>query len=656
MARINGKRVGDELLNPACSAYDRRVYYNALDASPYLVQGENRIEVTLGNGWFNQQEPDAWFFEQATWCARPRLICELFVDGKLALASGSDWLCGLSRTTYNSLRCGETFDAAQEPTDFHPASIARGPGGFLQRQTLPPIRLRETISPVKTVPAQDGGVIYDFGVNLSGNVEICVTGLRGGKVRVVYSERADENGCIDRTNISEHVHFERFQQDEYILSGDGEETWRGEFSYHGFRYALISCENARIVSVKALCFHTDLAEAGSFAIDHPLVTRLQSAVLRCTRTNYHHMPTDCPHREKNGWTGDAALSCEQALFNFDMRDAYVKWLDDLIDAQRPSGEIPCIAPGTRWGYNGCNGPTWDVALFELPWQTYLFTGDRSVLSQCVDAMRRYLVHLNSTSDGNVWRLGLGDWCPPKNARICSTEALLTAYAWRAFDIYSKAAAALDLRAEAESARNRANEIRASIQKNFIGKEPDTQTFLALLLAFDLSDEPKEELIARLEETLRRADYHIECGIFGVKHLFNALTDNGRFDLAWKLLNADGYPGWSDMLERCPSTLSENWRSSSSQNHHMYSSIGDWFYKGIAGIHLDEQNPGFRRVFLHPHIPDDCRFFRAEHKTPLGALSVQWKDGRLSIVLPEGASAILTWRDAQIELPSGSHIL
>ena len=656
VARINGRRVGDELLNPAFTYYDQRVYYNVLNAAPYLVQGENVIEVTLGNGWFNQQEPDAWRFEQAEWRARPQLICELIVDGELTLVSDSSWLCGTSRTVFNSLRCGETYAAALVPSDLHPAKISRGPGGALQLQTIQPIRLQEVLEPVAVIPASRTDAIYDFGVNLTGNVEICVRGQRGGKVTIYYSERANaDDGTINRVNISEHVHCKRFQQDEYILSGEGEETWHSEFGYNGFRYTLIYCENAELLSVKARCFHTDLPSAGSFVIDHPLITQLQSAILRCTRTNFHHMPTDCPQREKNGWTGDAALSCEQSLFNFDMHDGYVKWLNDIIDGQRPSGEIPCIVPGTRWGYNGCNGPTWDIALFELPWQTYLFTGDKDILRQCVNAMKRYLSHLRFTSDNGVWRIGLGDWCPPSKRNI-STEVLLTAYAWRAYDLYAKVCDALELSEEAADARINADKVRVSFQKAFIGKEPDTQTYLSLLLAFNLSDEPKEELVARLENTIERYSHHMECGIFGVKLMYNALTDNGRFDLAWKLLNAEGYPGWSDMLEKCPSTLSENWRTSSSRNHHMYSSIGDWFYKGIAGIHPDEKQPGFKHIFLRPHIPEGCGFFHAEHRTPFGLMSIEWKNSHLTIVLPENTSATLTWNESQLNLSAGQHTL
>ncbi len=656
-AYLNGQRIGDQLLAPAFSAYDQTVYYNEFDVSSLLKTGENTIEVTLANGWFNQQEPDDWQFHHASWRKPPQLLCEIVADKNVILKSDSSWQCRRSRIVYNSLRFGETYDASIDvPGEIHRARVSRGAGGFLKKQTIEHIRLREEISPAAVLPTPDGRITYDFGVNLSGNAHIEVQGTRGGKVTILYSEILFDDNTPDRTDIRSSTKLcERFQQDEYILSGEGIEQWHSEFGYNGFRYATVSCENCEILSITARCFHTDLKQAGSFEIDHPLITKIQSALLRSTRTNFHHIPTDCPHREKNGWTGDAHLSCEQALFNFDMKRAYEKWLADLINTQRPSGEVSAIAPTCIWGYNWGNGATWDHALFEIPWQTYLFTGDRTILEQCGRAMGRYISFLETTCDNGIWRLGLGDWCAPAETHQIPRPLMVTAYVWRTFALYAKVMSVLGRTNEAAYARWRCDEIRTAFQKHFIPREPDSQTYLALLLAFGLSDTPREELMQRLEKCIDDADGHMVCGIFGVKLLYNTLTDNGRFDLAWKILNAEGYPGWSDMLERCPSTLSEHWDAHSSRNHHMYSSVGDWFYKGIAGIRLDENAPGFKHVYLRPHVPEGCNFFRAAHEAPMGQLIVEWSDGHLHITLPEGCCATLTWKDEEHPLSAGYHI-
>lgn len=655
-ARINGQRVGDQLLAPAFSAYDKTVYYNVHDVSSLLVPGENLIEVTLGNGWFNEQLPDDWQFHHAPWKNNPQMICELIVDGGVSLISDASWECGLTRITYNSLRFGETYDASiDEPAAFHEARVSRGAGGALIRQRIPHIRLQEVIDPAAVLPVPDGSVTYDFGVNLAGNAEIRVSGPRGGKIRIRYAEVLNEDNSLNRTSVRGSTkRADRFQEDVYILSGEGEEVWHSEFGYNGFRYAQVFCENAKLLSIQARGFHTDLPAAGCFQSDHPLINQLQEALLRSTRTNFHHMPTDCPHREKNGWLGDAHLSCEQALFNFDIKEGYIKWMADLIDSQRPNGELPGIAPTCIWGYNWGNGPTWDLALFEIPWRTYVYTGDKEILERTFEAMKRYMSFLEFTDDDGVWKNALGDWCAPDGAPAFPRPIIVTAYAMRAIELFAKAARALGQTAEAEYAEAFYAKSRKTFIERFVGSCEDTQTYLCLLLAFNLSDEPKDELIARLEKTIDAANGHMMCGIFGVKLIYNVLTDNGRFDLAWKLLNAEGYPGWSDMLSRCPSTLSETWSNNASLNHHMYSSIGDWFYKGIAGIHPDEDQPGFRRVCLCPHIPEGVNFFRAEHKTPLGLLSVEWKDSKLTVSLPEGAATTLTWKNAQLSLTAGVH--
>ncbi len=657
VARINGQRVGDALLAPAFSAYDKTVYYNIYDVAELLVPGENRMEVILGNGWYNEQLPDDWQFHNAPWKNKPQLICELVAGGKTLLASDASWLCGLTRITYNSLRFGETYDASlEEPTAFYSARISRGAGGVLKLQRIQPIRLKEIIDPVAILPVPDGSVTYDFGVNLAGNAQIRAKGERGGKIRIVYAELLNPDNSLDRSGIRASTQLaDRFQEDEYILSGEGEEIWHSEFGYNGFRYAQVFCENAEVLSIQARCFHTDLPIAGSFETDHPLMMQLQNALLRSTRTNFHHIPTDCPHREKNGWTGDAQLSCEQALFNFDMKEAYLKWMDDIIDSQRPNGEIPGIVPTCIWGYNWGNGPTWDLALLEIPWRTYVCTGDTEILERTFAAMKRYISFLEFTDDDGVWKNALGDWCAPEGAPSFPRPIIITAYAMRAIELFGKAARVLGKTEDTAHAEQLYRKSRETFISRFVGSCEDTQTYLCLLLAFNLSDEPREELIARLEKTIIDADYHMMCGIFGVKLIYNVLTDNGRFDLAWKLLNAEGYPGWSDMLSRCPSTLSETWNNDASLNHHMYSSIGDWFYKGVAGIQPDEENPGFRHFFLRPHIPEGVRFFRARHTAPMGEICVEWKDGILTVTLPEGASTTLTWKGEETRLTAGVHI-
>lgn len=654
VAELNGKRVGDQILAPAFTKYDTTVLYNVYDVSDLLTDGENELRVTLGNGWFNQAEDDAWKFNHSPWRALPKMICELFINGECAVISDSSWECADGRYIYNSLRCGQTYDASAELTNLHHAVVSFGPGGILKKQNSPAIKISEVLEPVGLVPCQSQ-TVYDFGVSLSGNVEIAVRGKRGARVTLRYGERVhDPDGAIDLHDISLCVHNHRFQEDVYILSGEGTERWYGEFAYNGFRYVQVEMEGeAELVDIKARCFHTELPSAGSFEIDHPVMNAVQKAILRSTRTNFHHMPTDCPHREKNGWTGDAHLSCEQALFNFDMKDAYIKWLDDIVDCQRPNGQIPCIVPTEAWGYGWGTGVTWDAVICEIPYQIYMYTGDKAVLECYIVPMRRYIDFMLRMSDTGIWHHGLGDWCPPKEAQTVSDDTLLTAYAYFCMDRYRSCAAALGMTDDAKWAEEHALGIKETIRREIIGKERDSQTYLAILLAFGLTDDPSDTL-GRLEKQLEADGFHTTSGIFGTKLIFNALTDAGRFDLAWKLATVEGYPGYSYLLTLGSGTLSEEWGGGTSRNHHMFSSIGDWFYKGIAGIHLDENAPGFKHIDLRPHIPQGCKAFSARHSTPLGELSVEWTAPTLTVKLPDDCSASVTFGALSEEWHGGVH--
>ena len=625
---INGKRVSDEWLAPAFSAYDHRVYYNVYSAAEYLNPGENTIEMILGNGWFNEQQKNAWGFEQARWKHAPQLIFELEMGGKVILSSDSSWEWSPSQIVFNSLRCGETCDRTRKTGPFCGAAIAHGPGGVLLRQEIPPIRLREKRKPVKQW-AVSGGVLYDFGVNLSGNVEICVSGCRGKKISIQYSERIFEDGFPDLASNAQYVEGGRFQKDEYVLAGETEERWHSELGYNGFRYAIIS-GNCRVHEVIARGFHTDLKDAGEIICDYAPVTEIHQAVRRSTLTNFHHVPTDCPHREKNGWTGDAHLSCEQALYNFDMKAAYLKYLDDLTDSQRPNGAVACIVPPGVFDYNWGTGATWDYALFEIPWQLYCFTGDQTVLRRYFAPMGRYLAYLETMGEKDIFRDGLGDWCPPREAAPCPDALLVTAYAAACFERYAQAARVLG--EEAEYAQARAAEIKEALLREFVGKTEEGQTYLALLLFFRLTDDPAktaEKLVRRIE-----ADGgHMYCGIFGTRMILDVLTENGHFDTAWKIAMAEGYPGYRDMLSRGGGTLGEHWDGSYSWNHHMFSPVGAWFYKALGGLEMEQA--GFERVRIHPHMPEEIGSFSCSHDTPRGKISISWDREQVHISLPAG---------------------
>ena len=674
-AQINGQPVTSHLLTPAFTAYDKRVYFDEYEVAALLRPGKNEITVTLGAGWYAQTAPDAWEFEHATWRSALQMIASLTADGECVLVTDSSWQSRDSRLVFSQLREGETYDASMPEAPWMPTRIARGPGGILEKYDGPAVEIDEILEPVASHRVSDG-MIYDFGVNLAGNCEITVLGEGGYKVSIQYGEKLSANGDLDMSNIATLVYSPRFQTDEYILRGRSQESWHSRFTYNGFRYVKVWTQ-ATVISIRARSFHTSLPAIGGFECDNELLNRIQSAVLRSTRTNFHHMPTDCPHREKNGWTGDAHLSCEQALLNLDITPAYRKWLADMRDAQRPNGALPGVLPTSIWGYNWGNGVSWDCVAIVIPWQCYMSTGDESFLRDNFAMMDKYMDYMTGLTENHISTIGLGDWCPPAEAKQMNTPALLTGISIHLYEIMEKicritglgcaekyAALAADTRKVftetfvGEVTEAQKQEMDALLQKalagrdipaehlarakkmvldTYLGKCEDSQTFLSMLLWFDLTDD-RAGVAARLAKEVEAADAHMMCGIFGAKFLLDALTDGGRFDLAYKIATQTDYPSYGHMLSNGSGTLWEDFAGKNSLNHHMFSPISAWFYKGIAGIRIEEA--GYKKVRIAPHVADGMRYFKAWHETPLGRLEVLWQDGRLTVTAPAAMSVTL----------------
>ena len=651
---VNGHMPEDRLLDPPFTAYDKRVLYQIHDVTPFLAPGENTIEITLGRGWFCQDEPDAWQFQCAAWKASPRMICQLNVDGKCVLVSDTAWETANGPTVYNSLRCGENYDAAVIPAGFVKAIVTQGPGGILMEQKMPPVRLAETL------PGTEIGYhLYDFGRNLTGNVEITVFGQAGDEVVIQYAERIREDGSLDREGIAQHVHTARFAEDRYYLRGGEPETWHGSFSFHGFRYArLYYPASTKVLSVTARDLHTDLREIGGYTTSDPRLNRLHDAVLRSTLTNYVHIPMDCPHREKNGWTADAMLSSFQTLYNFDMVSSYRKWLDDLTDCQRPNGQIPCIAPTSLWGYGWGSGVTWDAVLFILPYNLYRFTGDPGILKRYYPAMRRYIGFLETQTDDDIFRIGLGDWCAPETAPACDTNAVLTCFAKHVFDLFGEIAHLVGDEENAAYAAKRAGEIRLAFGREFTGRCPDSQTFHALRIAFSMTDDTGEALEA-LVRAVHLAGDHIMAGIFGAKYVPEVLRDQGRFDLAWKLITRDDYPGWFHMTQVCSGTLGEEWNGRASQNHHMFSMVDGFIHASLSGLRPDLSDAGFGRICLMPYFPSDLAHFSAHYLVGGRPFTISWDADTYTVALPAdtptGAVSV-SLNGQTIPLSGGENIL
>ena len=646
---VNGKRVSEELLTPPFTTYGKRVLYQVYDITNNVVAGENVIEVTCGNGWFNQKEADDWEFQHAVWKSAPQMICQVNVNGNCYLVSDSSWEATKSRTFFNSHRLGDSYNATIDIQGFHPVDIAKGPGGILEKQTMPAVKLQGTYEGKEVFP-----YIYDFGQSITGNVEIKVQGNPGDSVTILYSERLRDDGTIDRENIMQHVHSMRFAQDDYILKGDGEEIWHGNFSFHGFRYVqLRHAPTVKILSVMARDVHTDLVAMGDYHCDNENINRLHKACVRALLTNYVHVPMDCPQREKNGWTADAMLSSFQALYNLDMKESYKKWLDDIVDCQRPNGQIPCIAPTSLWGYQWGSGVTWDATLFVIPWNIYRFTGDISIIERFYPAMERYLGFLETQSDNDIFTIGLGDWNPPLKTVTCDGRALLTCYAKHVFDLFAQMSELLGFEEKKMYASRRAAEIRAAFRNEFLGKHAPCQTYYAALVYFDMVDD-KKQAAKWLAEVVQQAGGHIEAGIFGAYIVPCVLRDYGYFDIAWEMVCKEDYPGWIYMMNKCHGAMAEQWNGSSSLDHHMYTAVDGFIQESLSGLNFNLGKAELQQIYLKPYFPKGMKKFSFWHQFDEGKIEISWDMETYRVVLPEGIEGTLEFAGKKYALKVGKN--
>jgi alpha-L-rhamnosidase len=665
-ARINGQKVGDRYLDPAFTRYDRRALYATHDVTTLLRDGDNAIGVMLGNGWLNMHTRATWNFDQSPWRKEPILRAHLrleFADGTAqTLATDASWRANTGPLLNDSIFQGEVYDARREAalagwdgpgfddSGWAAPRIAEGPGGRLAAQAMPPIRVTETIEPTSVSEPRPGTFVVDLGRAIAGWLQLRAAAPAGTEITLRYGERLDDKGLVERKEISKFTFAGPFQTDTYIFRGGGEETWEPRFVYHGFRYVQVEGFPGRLAkeNLRGRFAHTDFPSAGAFECADETANKIQAMTLASYRANYHGYPTDCPHREKNGWTGDAHLAAEQAMYNWDNGPAYAKWIQDIHDEQREFGEICAIIPTSGWGYQWGNGPAWDSAFLLIPWYAHLYRGDTRILERHLDRMKRYVDYLTARSHQGIVSFGLGDWCPADT--VTPAPLTSTGYYYNDARIVSFAARLAGLAPDAAKYGKLADSIRGAFNREFGKPDGDyangSQTALSCALHHGLvPDESRAKTVARLAASVGKANGHLDCGILGVKYLFRTLSDNGHHDLAWRAATQKDFPGFGAWLPQGATTLWEDWPGKASRIHIMFGDISAWFYQYLAGIQPDIGRPGFQHAVIRPMPPADLQWVRAHTETPYGTIRSSWKregDGTLNleITIPANATATL----------------
>lgn len=641
--KVNGRKVGKDVLSPVTCQPDKRIPSLDLEVARFLREGTNVLEVLLGNGWQNTFTKDSWGFCEAPWMGSPKIRGELRCDGKVVFVTDGTWRAYDSPIVFNALRNGEWYDARREGERINerPATVERyAPWGRVCAEDAVPCSEGEVFEGKLRGKTPYGHDLYDFGANISGWCEIEVEGERGSKVTLDYDESLDSRGWLlegVKRLIRGRGESRPVMHDEYTLAGrpDGE-RWHPRFTYHGFRYVAVAKKgNVKLKSIRARFVHSGFRRAGTITMSEKTFSALQAATERSYLSNFVGIPTDCPHREKNGWTGDAQLAMETGLWNFDAKAGYVHFLRMMLDSQRPNGAVACILPCTpKFGFGWGSGPAWDAALFEIPWQIYRFYGDDAPAREAYPAMKRYLAFISEKADADgLVAYGLGDWCNYQRRPSASVRLTDSAYV---YEFNRRAAFWAELFGEKDYAAERtvaAEQIKAAFNRVFYKGdglyENGHLTALAAPLYFKgLCAEGEEERVARrLVAAVREKSHRAYFGILGAKWVPRVLADYGYADDAFKMFIQPEMPGWARWLQFGDGTLREDWDDYGSHNHVMFGDLSAWAYEYAVGIVPLE--PGFRKVAFRPHFINGVDAFSAAYNTPFGEIRAGWKrvDGK-----------------------------
>lgn len=690
---FNGQRVDStRILDPAQTNYEQYALYSTFDVTPLLQKGNNCIGVMLGDGWYNQGKVWGPGFSYG----KPILFAQMeitYKDGStLTVATDETWEWTPGPILSSNIYAGEVYDANKEikgwavanilQKGWKPARIATGViPQRLEPQLIEPIRMQETIDPVDMWQTPSGSWIFDFGVNIAGIPLLEVELPQGTRLKMQMGEILDSARTIDY-NTTGPAATGVIQTDEYICTGKGKERWTPRFTYHGFRYLELSGVNTQPDPswIKVITVYTDVDERGSFECSDPTINRLHEMAIRTMLSNIHGLPTDCPHRERCGWLGDAHAVFPFESFNYDMNNFWMKYMADISSsssvflkntlhqklhnsefyfADKQPGIPFMISPGRR--LCGVASPDWGTAVVQIPWNIYLYFGNKEALDIYYGEMKQWVDHINALTENHIVPYGLGDWCPPEgNATIdCPIPVSSTAFHYHDADLVAQAAAVLGKTEDAARYTALRDSIKSAFIEKFYDKENHTygsQTANSMALAYGLVPAGEEKALsdATVRNMQEKYDNFFHTGIFGLGHIGQALSRYGNGEAAWNAFTKKGENSFSWMWEKADATtlweiLPTNTASTkvgagASLNHPMQGVYDAWFYEDILGIRPDASGPGFKVTRFNPTMTAYLDWAEGSVESAYGEVSSKWKNenGKLDweIEIPANTSGLV----------------
>lgn len=656
---INGRRVGDRVLDPGFTDYDNTVLYAVHDVTADVRPGRNAIGVTLGRGFYGMKTPNVWRWERPPWHDEPKLLAQLEIDHpdgtRTTVASDESWRLTEGPTVSNSLYTGETYDARLVPagwtspgfddSGWHPAPVRPAPKGTLKAQEHEPIRVVETVTPSWTTP-KPGVFVADMGRTMSGWTQLTVNAPAGTTVRLKHGETLYPDGTVRMEDG--HVAGNRMQLDEYICAGR-EETWEPKFSYKGFRYVEVTGLPAAPRLVGRVV-HSDVPAVSTFRCSEPLFEQYDAAMRRTVLNNLHGIPTDTPTYEKNGWTGDAQVGAPSMLAEFGMAKFFTKWLGDLADSQDTAGQLPVIVPSGGWGYRElAPAPEWTTVYPFVLREMYRVYGDDRLPAQHWPVLTRYLDWEIGRLQNGLVVTALGDYLPPGSTGLPPEDTRLTATAYLYRALLHTAELGTVIGKPVPRYREVAANLLSTFNRTFLdgyyrtAKDPDyRQTSNAIPLAFGMVPAGSVQAVAdRLAAEVRANGNHVNVGCLGASVLLKALSDNGHADVAHAMATERSYPSWGHWFANGADTMWEMWDTGTrSRNHYFKGTVAQWLYEHVAG--LVPGDAGYRTFTVRPNATTGLSWAQLEFESVRGRIGVAWAkvDGvfRLTVDVPVGSTA------------------
>jgi alpha-L-rhamnosidase len=603
--------------------------------------------------------------------------------------SDERWKASTGPILMSEIYHGETYDARLEKAGWTSAGFddakwsaakkADHPKDILVTPAGPPVRRIQELKPVKVFRTPGGDTVADLGQNMVGWVRLKVQGPAGTTVTLRHAEVLDKAGNFYTANLRKARATVR-----YMLKGGGVETFEPHFTFFGFRYVAVDGFPGDVTpeALTGVVIHSQMGSTGEFETSKPLVNQLQHNIVWGQKGNFLDVPTDCPQRdERLGWTGDAEVFFPTAAYNMDVASFFTKWLKDVAADQLPSGAVPHVVPNVHpqsAGREPAGAAGWADAATIIPWSLYLAYGDRRVLESQYDSMAKWVAYQKTRAgDDYIWDgdFHFGDWLAFASAGMAAnaypgattgTDFIATAFFARSTDIMRRAALVLGKSDDAARYADQLEKIKAAFQREFVTGAArvaeGTQTAYALALQFDLLPEEMRATAARrLAEDVRRRK-HLTTGFLGTPHLCHALTRYGYLDEAYLLLNREEYPSWLYPVKQGATTIWERWDGQkpdgsfqtaemNSFNHYAYGAIGDWMYRVMAGIDVDEPPPGYKHILIQPRPGGGFTSVKASHETPYGKVASSWTltDGRfeLAVEVPPNTRATVRLPKAKL---------